>query len=122
MLANLRPGEFSAGDTLFPGQERLWEVNLPISRADIEKSSADLAATHKIDPDTFISPFLVGCASYRSTLDGSIHKTRFMVSLSRRDPSRPNARMGIDTSHGDVPLALLALDDVGFIYGGSFAD
>ena len=119
---NLSPGEFSAGDTLFPDQERQWESSIPISRADMERSWSDVAETHKMKPDTIILPVLVGCVSYRFTFDGSIHKTRFMASLSRRDPNRPNARVGIETSHGDVPLALLALDDVGFMYGGSFAD
>ena len=101
--ANLRPGEFSAGDTLFPGQERLWEINLPISRADMERSWADMAETHKHKPGTTISPVLVGCASYRSTLNGKVHKTRFIASLSKMDPTNGRIRFSIDRSDGNVP-------------------
>ena len=120
--ADLRPGETSSGATIFPGQEKIFEMNYPISRADMERSWADTAQTHNIEPDTFIMPVFVGCASYRVTFEGKIHKTRFVSSIGRSDPAHSGARFALDASHGDVPIPALVLDDIGDRYAASFAD
>jgi hypothetical protein len=107
----LPPGEPVSGDTVFPNEEYTVSISLPISRADIERSRAEMAEAHKdIRPDNFVSPVLVGCVKYSFAFEGPRHRTGFILHLNKIDPKHPNLSFAIDTTGGDVLVRLLRLE------------
>jgi len=104
------PPKLIFGSMLFPMEEGTILNSLPISRSDIKKSFMEMAETYEQPFDQFISPVLFCCVSYRSTLDGLVHKTAIIANLHRLDPANPNMSFAIDTSMSNVPASLLTLE------------
>jgi len=111
------------GEVLFPGQESTENSGFHLSKEGIEKSLVAFANVSK--NFTFIFPHIIGCVSYRSTFDGTVHKTPFIAQITRRGSidsldNSPDLR-GIDTKLSKIPANMLSLRRMIFP-GGSHAD
>jgi len=72
------------GLVLFPGDKHVININLPISRAEIEKSAED------IKPRTTFFPKLIGIVSYTFPLTTHIPQTGFIYALEKNVAMGPN--------------------------------
>lgn len=121
---SLPPGQSIAGDILFPSEEHITNIDIPIPRSEIERALSDYAVPRKDSPKmTAILPVIMGCVRYRFTFNDSVHRTPFSAALLMRTSTEAQNVGGIDTSLENIPSALLGLERKVFNgFGGSYAD
>lgn len=108
----LTPDTPAAGFSLFPDEQLVISHSLPISHDDMQKARLTFEDIYKDDGPlgpVWFNPILFGCVTYRFASDGSYHQTPFIADIFRID-HRPNSRMGIDPSKGDLPARMLRLE------------
>jgi hypothetical protein len=100
------PAVFSVGGhDLFPAQKNETYSGFGLSKSEIEKSLEVYRQTLGNDaPFTFINPFIMGCVTYRSTFDDTVHRTPFRVQLVREDPKIIGNFLSLNTSIGTIPM------------------
>jgi hypothetical protein len=113
------PPYFAEGiDTLFPKQTYDWVPHeQPLDKAAMEQSFEVLKKLFKSDSVYTITPFIIGCVTYRTTLDHTIHRTPFMFQVSRDDPDNFGNRRTIDARIGTVPLKSLVIKQEVYLKG-----
>lgn len=111
-LGSKTPPYFAEGiSTIFPKQTYEWVPHeQPLgSKADMEQSFEVLKKRLKSNSVSEIMPFIIGCVTYRTTLDPRIHRTPFVYQISRDDPDNFGNRRTIDARLGTVPLKSLVI-------------
>ena len=113
------PPNFAEGiDILFPGQTYDWVPHeQPLDKAAMERSFEIYRKLFKIDSVDDIVPFIIGCVTYRTTLDHTIHRTPFMFQVSRDDPDNFGNRRTIHARMGTVPLNSLVIKQEPYLKG-----
>lgn len=97
------------GHDLFPTQKYETPSAFDISKSEMEQSfEVYLQVLRKtLGKDalfTAINPFIVGCVTYRSTFDNTIHRTPYSVMLVWIDPKIIGNFLGLDTRTGTFPI------------------
>ena len=118
------PGPLISGSILFPGEEKITDIAIQVTQAEIEGVWKDMREAHKDSTTyTFFHPIIVGCVTYRFTFDDTLHRTPFSAEIQMKnlESGRP---VSIDTRLGTIPASLLVMnqDMISMFYGGSFAD
>lgn len=118
----LPPGPMIAGATLFPGEEKIWDIAIQVPQAQIEGVWKDMREFHKDNEVyTFFSPTIIGCVNYRFTFDDTLHGTPFSAGMEMRDLKSGHI-VSIDTRLGIIPAPLLVLNqEMSSMFGWSYA-
>lgn len=113
------PPNFAEGiDTLFPKQTYDWVPHEQhLDTAATERRFEVLKKLFKSDSVYIITPFIIGCVTYRTILDHTIHRTPFMFQVSRDDPDNFGNRRTIDARKGTVPLKSLVIKQEVYLKG-----
>jgi hypothetical protein len=95
------------GHKIFPGDQFLSRISMPILRSDIEDQAVGWGLT--VNDDFLVFPAVVGCVVYNSTLDKTNHITEFVAHLGTRSAVHPNTPLGIKIKDGKTSVADLLL-------------
>jgi hypothetical protein len=85
--------------TLFPGDDTWFYMGINIDKAEMKKAfAANTKAFHQ--PPRGIAPIVYGCVNYQFKFSDEVHQTRFIFTISQRDPTgriqpRPNSALEI---------------------------
>ena len=83
----------------------------------MEQSFEVLKKLFKSDSVDTIMPFIIGCVTYITTLDSTIHRTPFVYQISRDDPDNFGNRRTIHARLGTVPLKSLVIKQEVYLKG-----
>lgn len=113
------PPYFAEGiDTLFPRQTHDWVPHeQSLDKTAMDRSFEVYRKLIKSDSFDAIMPFIVGCVTYRMTLDPTIHRTPFLFQISRDDPDNFGNRRTIHARMGTVPLKSLVIKQEVYLKG-----
>jgi hypothetical protein len=104
-----------SGVTLFPGEQFIAKLNLPISVQEMNQLSHSFTAIAKTKEVLTAFPIsLLGAVVYRFTFEEGVHQTGFIFDLNKRDPQNSNINLMIDTDDGPIPANLLQLRQTPF--------
>ena len=95
------------GETLFPDQERSNPIIFSVSKGAIDNSLYLLPSGMLSE---WISPFIVGCISYRFTFDNSLHQTPFIFQITMRSSEGSiQSPKVIRIDKGKIPAKMLLI-------------
>ena len=104
------------GHKIFPTDEFVSTISVPIAKADIEAFAQEIGLP---DLAKAVTPAVVGCVVYSSTFNDENHVTEIVAAFGKRDPANSKIIRPISTEDGETPLDMLKIQ---LMFGSGKAD